>query len=74
MTDEDLLIRYRKCAPNLSIQKDGNTCSDCMYVDQDTEVDVCNIHAGMYHDWDMPESTNFVYRVKCGDFATHKLD
>ena len=69
MNDADLLKRYEGCAPDLCISEDENTCTDCKHVEQDTEVDSCNKHPGMYHDWDIPESLNFVYVMKCGDFT-----
>lgn len=65
----DLVDRYKGLAPGLRVAVDDEpTCDDCEHVEMCDEVDACSKHVGMYHDWDMPESTNFAYTLRCDDF------
>ena len=69
MKDAELIDLYKDFAPNVCIAGDDNACADCNHVELDTEVDSCGLHTDMYHDWDMSEEINFVYRLTCSDFS-----
>lgn len=65
MENKRILELYHQQCPSLRVA-DGNCCVDCKHYEGDPEVDSCNLHL-LCHDWDEPETTNFI-RFVCDDF------
>lgn len=69
-TTEQILEMYLPQCPTLKIAAGKENCRKCVHYEGCEEVDSCELH-GLYHDFDQPESLNFVDFV-CDDFVNER--
>ena len=71
-TPDEILLMYAGSCPTLRLAAPEMACIDCKHCVEDTEIDHCEIHQGVSHDWNTPEEVNFKFLLRCDDFEEQR--